>query len=353
MHLRLAGIIFLFRDDFTTTEAAPLTSPRTSEPGPGIFTNHADAGAAEISGGKLTITTPTTYGAYGSAQTRVTGLCVAINFTVVDGIRNWRIGWWQSTTIDSAGGTRAHQLGSHSDVNVDVFEEVGNFDEVGIHATATPANYFIILRTTGAFYVIGDTLVMVSTIPNNTPVYPAIYKDELGAEIDFLRVSQLPVPWDTDNGIATEILAGARDAGETFVHEADCLIEFEVVAVPSAGQIEVKFRIQDASNYWMVTIDSDGDLDLDEVVDGTPTQRDTAATVVNDSDRIIIVVDNETIMVYEVSTLRLDYSSAANFKTETDGELEDEGSDGSVSDIISWPRTLSGDAKSALDDVIA
>jgi hypothetical protein len=33
-----AGLTFLLRDDFVTTESAPLASPRTCEPGPGALT---------------------------------------------------------------------------------------------------------------------------------------------------------------------------------------------------------------------------------------------------------------------------------------------------------------------------
>ena len=39
---------------------------------------------------------------------------------------------------------------------------------------------------------------------------------------------------------------------------------------------------------------------------------------------------------------------SANFATETDGELETEGTGGAVTDIIAWPRTLSGAALSTL-----
>src|SRR5690606_5532771 len=97
---------------------------------------------------------------------------------------------------------------------------------------------------------------------------------------DWLCAVNLRAPWNTDYGIATQRLAGARSAGDTFTHEADCLLEFTVTTLPSADQIEMRFRAQDASNYWQVTVDSSGNLDLDEVVGGVVTQRGTAAGVI-------------------------------------------------------------------------
>jgi hypothetical protein len=70
--------------------------------------------------------------------------------------------------------------------------------------------------------------------------------------------------------------------------------------------------------------------------------------VVANSDRIVIVADGTTIRVFEANTQRITYAAAANFQTETDGELETEGTGGAVTDIVSWPRTLSGAALAEL-----
>jgi hypothetical protein len=46
-------LVYLFRDEFTTDDAAPITSPRTCEPGPGTLTAAFQAGDQSISGGVL------------------------------------------------------------------------------------------------------------------------------------------------------------------------------------------------------------------------------------------------------------------------------------------------------------
>ena len=51
----VAPIVYLFRDDFVTDEAAPLDSPRTCEPGPGTWTITDTQNYMSISGGALTI----------------------------------------------------------------------------------------------------------------------------------------------------------------------------------------------------------------------------------------------------------------------------------------------------------
>lgn len=50
-------LTFLLNDQFTTAESAPLTSPRTAEPGPGTQTISDDYDEASISGGKLVVST--------------------------------------------------------------------------------------------------------------------------------------------------------------------------------------------------------------------------------------------------------------------------------------------------------
>jgi len=156
------------------------------------------------------------------------------------------------------------------------------------------------------------------------------------------------MPWNNDYGIVTQRLSGARLAGDAFTHEANALIEFVVATVPSAGQIELRFRIQDATNYWQVTVDSAGNLDLDEVVAGVVTQRGTSAAVIVNGDRIVIQMHGTNVKIFEANTIRINYAAATNFQTKTDGELETE-SDGAVTDIISWPRTISGAAAATLD----
>jgi hypothetical protein len=74
--------------------------------------------------------------------------------------------------------------------------------------------------------------------------------------------------------------------------------------------------------------------------------------VVTTGERIGWIAFGSTIAVYDATERRINYTSAANFQTETDGELETEGTGGAVTRIEVWPRTLSGAALAALDAVV-
>ncbi len=186
------------------------------------------------------------------------------------------------------------------------------------------------------------------------------YQTEIDGEVDTLGTGGVLANLTTrtlDQRLATDILEAPRSAGDTFTHEADFVGEFTVDALPSAGQIEFWFRIADSTpaseDLWRVTIDSTGAIDLDELVAGTPTQRGTSAAAITAGERIVITADDETISIFGDVTREINYASAATSKTAVAGELDTLGTAGAVSDIIIYPRTLSGSAKQALDRMAA
>lgn len=349
------GVDFLFRDDFITAEAALLTSPRTAEPGPGIGTLFDSLSVASISGGAIqgiaTANGDPNY--HGEAIARIIGLaCMGINY---NGQSGGFVGFDSNaiTVLDIA-------LSINAGTVLRVHDGASFVNPAGTVAASTNYDFATILRNQGAFYLarggtefLDWTLIWVGATNNNDPVYPGLAWRVGLLTLDSLRVSQLPSPWDTDFGIATDRLAGARSAGDTFTHEADCLIEFEVTTVGIApGQNDILFRIQDATNYWRARAQPDGNFILAEVVAGVPTNRGNAGLgTVNNGDRCVIICDDETIRGYVANVLVWTYALAANFKTETDGRLDDETTGGSVSDIVAWPRFISGTARRALDRV--
>jgi hypothetical protein len=143
-------------------------------------------------------------------------------------------------------------------------------------------------------------------------------------------------------GLATDWLPGTCYAGDTFTHEADAVLEYTVDTLPSSGSISIVFRSQDSSNLWRVQINSAASCDLYEVVAGSPTYKNGAATAVSNGSRVVVICDDTTINVYVDNALKFTQSSASNFKTATAGELNSLGTGGAVSDIIAWPRYLSG-----------
>src|SRR5690348_3793259 len=93
------SIAWLFRDEFTTDQAAPLTSPRTSEPpGPGTLTITDTGNHASIVGGKLSFDgtivatgNPRVVGTNSLARVAGRTLFIPINFSATGG--QYLYGW--------------------------------------------------------------------------------------------------------------------------------------------------------------------------------------------------------------------------------------------------------------------
>jgi hypothetical protein len=160
--------------------------------------------------------------------------------------------------------------------------------------------------------------------------------NSVGTWGDYRIVSQLGAPLNSDYGIATQRLVTPA-ASTAFTHTADAHIEFTVTTLPSASTIDLRFRQQDASNYWQVTISSTGALTLNEVVAGTPTQRATAAAAVANGNRVYLVLNGSTLKAWSNNVLKWTYASASGFATATSGLLNSLGTGGVLSEAISWP----------------
>lgn len=182
-------------------------------------------------------------------------------------------------------------------------------------------------------------------------MYPSVGQvtsDRHTADVDYFRVAQLGGPWLDDYGIATQRLAGARSANDTFVHEANAQwVEFILTTLPSAGSITIDIRRQDANNKWQLEVTSAGAFNLNEVVAGTPTTRATIASN-QAADRMMCVFDGARARIMRsragaISSSTM-YTSVSTFTTETEGEVISLGTDGAISDLITWPRVLSGSA---------
>ena len=351
-------VVYLLRDEFATDEGAPLASPRTCEPGPGAVAITDTGGLLSISGGVLSPAgmddawDPQVVSAASFARARGRALLGTINRS---GDRQV-FGWTNQTTVAANG----HIICG--------FGDVGGFRAGGTAAAIGQALFWpdtgvayptaLVLRSPGGYgltKIDGEwVLHWVDHGQTTTPLYGTFTTRaaDFTATLDGLRVVDLAAPWDDDYGLATARLSGAQSADQTFAHEADCLLEFVLTTLPSSGNVFVWFRIQDGGNYWRLTIPSNGQLRLDEVVGGSGTNRaSTGSGALAGGERIVVVAEDETIRGYYDGALAWTYAGAGNFKTETAGELESLGTGGAVSDIVSWPRVLRGAARAALEAV--
>jgi hypothetical protein len=195
----------------------------------------------------------------------------------------WRTGW--SSTAAATAPTMGVLHNADQTMNIIVNGSAGIATGQSM-ALNTVYDLAYVLRSAGCFTLIKGgaftawTLLWVSNVETQANLWGHWSNfSSAGLWGDYHIAPQLPPPWPDAYGIATQRLVTPA-ASSAFTHTADAHIEFTVTTLPSAGTIDLRFRQQDANNYWQVTISSTGALTLNEVVAGTPTQRATAAAAV-------------------------------------------------------------------------
>jgi hypothetical protein len=363
------NVVYLLRDEFLTDQAAPMgTSPitRTCEPGPGTLYLAQQDGVAEwrIVGGVLETSAASTTSALVTATlngttgyTRTPGLAFKHRTAANP------IGAGPNETISPACGwatganlTAASTLsGMYWWTSLAQFAIIDRDNSPYYGLDSNVANTFYtlthVLRSVGSFVIVGDRLAGILTRGNESPTFPVVGQAAANrnpSKSASMRVTQLGGPWASDYGIATTRLAGARSVNDTFTHEAGAMwIDFMLTTLPSSGNITIDFRKQDANNYWQLNVSSAGVFALVEVVAGAPTTRASTTSVAN-GDRLLCVMDGAQARLVRYRTGAAAnstvYDSVATFTTQTSGVVSSLGTGGAISDLVAWPRVLSGDA---------
>jgi hypothetical protein len=337
--LNKTGLVFLFRDEYTTPEAAPLTTPRTNEPGPGttVFTD-PNNNAFSISSGKLIV-----------GGIFVASLRSGSSFSVQAGkgfFAKWdslfRVEYILNIstifTYNGIGGWERTGSGQLNRVNP------GRWD--GIH-DGSPAVYGIILRDGGGCYFTKDTrLIRVTSNPSSTPHYINI---TAGGTLDYLRACQMSAPWDTQWGLATNYYLSAP-GGQVTTSEANA--ENEVIWTPNAGEIQdFMIRRTDDNNCWIVRCDqANSTVKLIQKQSGVETERSSAAQTWTPSTayEILAQQDGNNIKTWVAGVAKNTYANAAFNNSATGVKITLAGTN-----LICWPLDLTGTALTELQKWIA
>lgn len=344
----VAGYTYLLLDRFTTNASAPLSSPRTCEPGPGTLTIADTGNRLSISGSKLIFTGSTSGGTdprlTGPSQARLAGRAIISTLNCV--LTGEILFGWATDALGTNLSYRQYLRSSGTAGLVDVWESGLVGQATGTLAASTDTRFACIMRSTGMFYVLGNKLQWVG-VSGSGALYPVMtyWFGITGQILDDFRVIDLSAvnsAWATDYGIATTRLAGARSAGDTFTHTANCLIEWTTTTLDGSASHIIGFRRQDATNYWWVQVNSSGAFNLWEQIAGVNNLRgSTGGGTVTNGHRIVMVLDGTTIKGYSNNVLRWTYSSASNFALSTAGVVIQLGAAGVLSDLVAWPRDIS------------
>lgn len=353
-----AGMNALLRDEFYTDRAAGQINGTSAEPGPGTRIVTDTEGKAYITNGKLYLTPKSTpsYGDPGvwyPTITRTSGRALIYKATRLssgrEGINVYQFGF--DTNISSSPTFFFYPYTTYLLVRTKsgvVFRIINGF---ALDKTCT---FALVLRTAGQFWFVKEEgqnwkLLYVDHNNTNNTLYPALTNYDSTTEVEFARVIDLPSPFNNDDGFLTQRLSGTRSAGDSFNHEANCLLEYTVNTLSSSGSIQVAFRRQDDNNCWRLDINSNGSMNLYEVVNGVSTSRGSAvAGTVANGHRISILMNGTYLSLGNDDAFRF-YSPASNFATQINGKLLSVGTGGIVSDIATWKQDLNTDEIAILD----
>lgn len=358
----------LFEDNFTTTESADLTSPRSAEDYGTWTITQADSGF-DIVSEKLQI-----QHASNAAFTN-NHLITQDTFTKQIGLALKQVVEWSSSSITVSIGFATDVDVTERVISAMYVNNVLGLSNSVTGATSTASLEFGTLSdvdTENQFVLVflSSTLVGLFRRVSSSDwkligIYPVASADstltgyiasrEVASPETFLinqfTVDQLTGNFAVENGIKTDELAGAITAGTTFTHEADFVTLATLTTRPSSGTLQIFFRIQDANNYWRFLVNSSGATQLHEIVAGTPTLRDGQASGLTGGELLQYRFVDEDITVFADTALILNYASAANFKTETSGEVEQLGTGGVINDLITYPYTQTASNASQLENL--
>ncbi|MBK9053343.1 MAG: hypothetical protein IPL78_21315 [Chloroflexi bacterium] len=165
----------------------------------------------------------------------------------------------------------------------------------------------------------------------------------------------------TDYGVA-DVHATPAVSSTDYTSQANAIIDQAVTAPGTlAGEAGYWFRKQDANNGYKAYFDSAGAFLVDRHVAGTPTNVVSVAGVITGSGTrtIRVIADGTALRFYTLSgtawTQRGGTITDSSFSSQTtitpfaDGSWT--GGGGSIGQLDSWPRTLSGAALAALEAV--
>lgn len=248
----------LLDDQFAADLSAPLTSPRSANPGPGTLTLVQTDGQFSVSSGKLVVparTTPAVWGGLGfhavgsgGAISREAGRMLLGKITpTVTNQYSLPLGWAAAAAVP---GPTDLQIGLRFNATSGLlvnYLTVQNFTTPYTYS-ANERDYAFVLRSTGSWlFAKGDgitdwTLVNVENVSSGATVYPALSQWSSPFTLDDLLVPEFT--WSP-----TALTSGAVTAGNTVdLGSADATIEY--VMTDTVASQRGYFRYVDAANHW-------------------------------------------------------------------------------------------------------
>jgi len=340
-----AALTYILRDQFSTNASAPLTTPRTCEPGPGTLTLVDTNNIISIASERLTINgTPAANDrVVSSAQTRNAGraflLSVPTRTTVTSAII---LGLAQTAT-----GAPDYAIDYSTTSAIRLKQGTGAIDAsfslgTGIH------DFAFIMRGTGAFLLTrnggsGDyRLAWVYNLQTASEIARIFFSSAAAMNFtaDDFRIIDLGSVWTNDYGIAIDRKA-TTSANDTITTAADGTVEHTLTAATGVTQ-DIQVRRTDDNNCIIVRCDQGaGTIKLYEKNGGTETEKTggtTTQTWTNGTAyRVIINLNGSTVKTYVQQGSNAPVSKNNNASVTFNQAVAGAKVDRAGTEFVSWP----------------
>lgn len=349
-------LIYALRDEFLTTQVAPLGSTRTPEPGPGGWTTVQTNGNMSIDSQGLVVPVPapTGWGNVGLHETntfnRAAGMAALMAFRYTSGTINAIFGFNPSSGVGFTFDDGAFYLqggGLITPRNTSTTAQVGTWDT----STSVENRFASVMLGTSGSYMFQEvagvwTLIWYTPFGNSATMRMAFSTFNTAYKIRYARRRQLGAPWTTDFAIATVNIASPAHLTQ-YAASADAIHRLTITAPGTlANECGFRYRIQDASNYWRAYFNASGAFRIDSVAAGVATNRLNVAGVITagQTRSIQIVCDGSDHVGYTSGTAsphtRQGTATLSHMNTQVN-LAADIGAGWTVSNLISHPRRSS------------
>jgi len=346
-------------DDFTDIRSAGAINGTSATPGPGVrlcvdVSNKLSIDGSDLvcAGGKA-VPAVGDPGIWWNAVTRSPGICaIACLYpaaTTIGFLRGVVFDGNQSgDTVDVAfnlpnfGYTNA-KIGAANfpDFNGVVYAAL---NDVYLAIVQRSAGYHLLLKGGGSHPDWERAWVTLAGITEN--LYPGVLNYDKVFNVDYFRVAQLGAPWTAPSADGTIIASPAVDA---VFRLTERFLIYLTVTLTSSGNIEVHYKIQDATNFMRILISSAGAYSMAKVVDGTPSTLLSGTGVTNGMRVGIRVLPlNLGTWFHKGDITGASYSYDETFMAEVDGKIADLGTGGAITSLEIYPYYIGGDALTEL-----
>lgn len=343
------SLTHLFRDEFSTAQAAPLGATRTCEPGPGTWDIVDTTNTLSITGGELVSGLGVaTYNPQFNAPVGLTG--TAIDGTTVC----WKVKKEQALNNGAFVLYYQKAIGQAFIAQAGSGVQCASLPNTGDAAGSTYHQYYYVWNETmkRLIGIMDGKLLATALIGTHKDCEPNIasYTSQGRYTCDYVRVANLGAPWNTATAVLTSRNTNpAADA--TLTSEADAMIEYQWEWEHGNQVHNCYIRRTDDDNSLIVRIDKAGDtIKLIQREAGSETELASAALTTGGYYPFIqILMEGQTVRVWSRQVQKINYTTASFNQTATGVKVSGfTTGDMATRGIYCWPRTLSAAALAEL-----